>query len=125
MANQEMHEIKEDKWHPANLWGILPHDHDATDGADTTTTEAHDGTTPETKLFFYWGNDDYWVNNDSRDALIASRAHTEDRKSHSKMLVDQGDIPHPFSLEMKNVKIVAEHVADFVGELRHLLKEQE
>ncbi|SMQ53327.1 unnamed protein product [Zymoseptoria tritici ST99CH_3D7] len=123
MANQEMHEIKEDKWHPANLWGLLPHEYDF-DGADTSTTETHDA--PRTRLFFYWGNDDYWVNNDSRDSLIASRAQTSDKKTHSraKMMIDQSDIPHPFSMETKHTKIVAAHVAEFIGELREQLAAQ-
>jgi hypothetical protein len=118
-----MHEIKEDKWHPAHLWGLLPHEHDV-DGADTSTTETNAENTPRTKLFFYWGNDDYWVNNDSRDSLIAARAQTSDLRtsSRARMVIDQNNIPHPFSMEVKHTKIVAEHVAEFIGEMRDQLE---
>lgn len=122
MANDEMREIKEDRWHPSNIWGMLPRERDD-DGGDVTTTatiSADSKSSTKTKLFFYWGKNDYWVNNQSRDALIAARAQTtDDVKSafQPQMFVDPGEIPHTFSLETKDMVTVAEKVAEFIAEL--------
>lgn len=120
MANDEMREITEDKWHPANVWGMFPHSGDG-DGNDTTKTAMSvDTKAPQTKLFFYWGKNDYWVNNESRDALIAARTQPTGTKfgSRLQMFVDPGEIPHTFSLETKDMVAVAEKVAEYIGELR-------
>lgn len=110
MANDEMHEIKEDKWHPSNIWGMVPHKDDAI--TVSATPEA-----PKTKLFFYWGKNDYWVNNQSRDSLIAARAQTSGREESVRMFIDPGEIPHTFSLETKDMVTVADKVAEYITEL--------
>lgn len=115
-----MREIKEDNWHPANIWGMLPRQ----DGDDTTsTTTSPDSKAPKTKLFFYWGKNDYWVNNQSRDALIAARAQQKSGMEESvRMFVDPGEIPHTFSLETKDMVTVAEKVAEYITELQTSLE---
>lgn len=116
MANQEMQEIKEDKWHPSNIWGAIPplqKDCDDGDITTTTTTIARN----KTKLFFYWGKNDYWVNNYSRDSLIASRAGANSG-TQPRMYIDPGEIPHTFSLERKDMIVVAEKVREFIAELQ-------
>lgn len=112
MANDEMREIKEDKWHPANVWGVLPHSDAGNGNVASESAISVDSKVPKTKLFFYWGKNDYWVDNQSRDALIASRAQS------SGMFIDPGEIPHTFSLETKDMVVVADKVAEYISELK-------
>lgn len=118
MANDEMREIKEDKWHPSNVWGMLPHNDDSNGISTTETTLSNDSKLPKTKLFFYWGKNDYWVENRSRDALIAARTETSSSEHASRMFIDPGEIPHTFSLETKDMVTVATKVAEWIAEVQ-------
>lgn len=53
------------------------------------------------KLYFYWGENDHWIANSTRDAVIASRARrgsdpADEGKPH--MEVDLHGIPHDFCI---------------------------
>jgi hypothetical protein len=111
MANDEMREICGDKWHPDNIWGsgggsrMLP---GGNSGGDDVAARNR------TKLFFYWGKNDYWVRNSSRDALIASRARNSERV---EFYLDPGEIPHTFCMEDRDMEVVAEKVGGWIGEV--------
>ena len=96
MAHDEMLSIKEDKWHPAHIWG-----------ADSEA-ETEEELKPA-KLFFYWGESDYWVDNGVRDKLISEKA-----KHGTEMRIDTHGMDHCFSLDETHGKLVAEQVAAWI-----------
>ncbi|CAK4034830.1 Hypothetical predicted protein [Lecanosticta acicola] len=114
MAADEMLEIREDRWHPANLWGVQP-------PPSKMETEIHAvASAPRTKLFFYWGEDDYWVDNDVRDRLIAKRATRQGDEMTAdwpEMLIDKHKMDHCFSLNREHSELVATQVAGWVEKL--------
>ena len=83
MARDEMDEITSDRW-DSDLWGIA---------------KPKDGC-PRPKLFFYFGKDDRWVADHTRDELIAARGYREGGGEEWKprMLVDEEGITHDFCL---------------------------
>ena len=78
-----MNEITEDRW-DEDLWGAA---------------ERKEGS-PRPKLVFYFGKDDHWVADHSRDELIAARAFQKGQLEgwRPKMLVDDEGIPHSFCI---------------------------
>jgi hypothetical protein len=83
MARDEMHEIIEDKW-DGEVWGA----------ADPSPTDV-----PRTKLFFYFGENDHWVADHTRDALISLRGRGDSMDEWRPwMEIDKMKIPHGFSI---------------------------
>ncbi|KAJ5177135.1 uncharacterized protein N7482_003012 [Penicillium canariense] len=78
MAADEMRTITSDKW-TDDVWGVA---------------RARE---PLTKLFFYFGRNDHWVAERTRDELIALRGGT-DGESGPKMFVCEEGLPHAFCL---------------------------
>ena len=83
MGLDEMKEITEDRW-DEDIWGVA-------------------NPKPENqnlKLIFYFGQNDHWVADHTRDNLIAARAFQEGTSSawKPKMLVDHEGIPHSFCI---------------------------
>jgi hypothetical protein len=77
MAADEMRTITSDKWND-DVWGV------ATAGE------------PLAKLFFYFGQNDHWVADQTRDEIIAARGRKE---GHGPtMLVCEEGLPHAFCL---------------------------
>ena len=114
MAADEMVEIAEDNWHPTNLWGVQPPP-DKQESEVSLSTAA-----PRTRLFFYWGEDDYWVDNDVRDKLIAKRARREGDQTTvdwPEMMIDKHKMDHCFSLDKQHSEIVAAQVADWISKI--------
>jgi hypothetical protein len=113
MANDEMHMIKEDRWLPS-LWG------DDVSTAKEQTTSAHHH--QKLKLYFYYGHSDYWVDSTLRDALIAQRSKRSDASQAGNLpsmkISEHPEIPHTFSLDDRHMRIVAEEVAGYLGEIR-------
>lgn len=81
MARDEMNEITEDRWDD-EIWGC----------AEPTTAF------PRPKLIFYFGKNDHWVADHTRDQLIAARASNGVESWKPKMYIDQLDIPHSFCI---------------------------
>ncbi|KAK2630253.1 hypothetical protein QTJ16_001073 [Diplocarpon rosae] len=102
MAKDEMDIITEDRWDD-NIWGAEHEDLD-------TKSE-----TP--KLIFYFGQNDHWVADHTRDALIAARGREEGARKSSKpvMLIDNSGIPHGFCI--RHSETVAEKVGLWINEL--------
>lgn len=82
MARDEMNEITVDKWDD-DVWG-------------SAASSDH----ARTKLYFYFGENDHWVANRTRDDLLATRAYEAGTAEHWKprMESDQNGIPHGFCM---------------------------
>lgn len=74
MAADEMRTITSDKWSD-DIWGVAT---------------AHE---PLTKMFFYFGREDHWVAEKTRDEIVALRDG-----SGPKMFVCEDGLPHAFCL---------------------------
>ena len=75
MARDEMNEVTEDRWDD-DVWGT-----------------AMQGTT---NLFFYFGKNDHWVADKTRDDLVAARGCSV--SSRTKMVIDEVGVPHAFCI---------------------------
>ncbi|KAJ5573502.1 uncharacterized protein N7459_007929 [Penicillium hispanicum] len=95
MAADEMRTITSDKW-TDDVWGV------------GTARE------PIVKLFFYFGRNDHWVAERTRDEIIALRGR-EDRVGPSMLVCEEG-LPHAFCL--KHNDTMARKVADMVQDIR-------
>lgn len=113
MANDEMRLIKANRW-PDEFWGIEK----VTE--QTVNESLSSPIIPKAKLYFYFGENDYWVDNNIRDALIAQRASRGDAATEDlpQMRVDTNGIPHTFSLDIEHTKIVAKEVAEYICEIK-------
>ncbi|KAI6712195.1 hypothetical protein JHW43_005239 [Diplocarpon mali] len=102
MAKDEMDFITEDRWDDA-VWGV---EHENLD----TKSE-------NPRLILYFGQNDHWVADHTRDALIAARGREEGATESSKpvMLIDDRGIPHGFCI--RHSEIVAEKVGVWIDEL--------
>jgi hypothetical protein len=81
MGADEMRQINSDSW-DAELWGA-----------------AHDSPTgiPRPKMYFYFGTNDHWVADRTRDDLMMLRGRAdEDEVWKPKMEIDKLGIPHAF-----------------------------
>ncbi|KAH0559719.1 hypothetical protein GP486_003769 [Trichoglossum hirsutum] len=104
MAKDEMREIKEDIWDEA-IWG----------SPDTTSSSA------SVPLKFYFAENDVWVSNRARDALIASRGRSTSSSAapldswKPAMIIDDNKIPHGFVID--HSELVAEKVKSLIEEI--------
>ena len=91
MARDEMMEITEDKW-DEDLWGPA----------------RSRSAIPTPRLIFYFGKDDHWVANRTRDELIAARGYQagSGEQWKAKMLIDDEDIPHSFCFRQCQFTII-------------------
>ncbi|KAF2404185.1 hypothetical protein EJ06DRAFT_578878 [Trichodelitschia bisporula] len=94
MARDEMSLITTDTW-DAEIWGAA---HPSPTG------------TARSQLFFYFGEEDHWVAEETREEIIRARGGGEDWRP--RMEVDEGGIPHGFCVE--NGEEVAGIVAGYV-----------
>lgn len=91
LAKHELKDMTEDKWNE-QLW-------QATENAKTD----------HPILYFYWAENDHWIDNQTRDKLIANRARQLDKaksdpkeKAKPKMEIDNKGVPHDFCLRKCN-----------------------
>ncbi|KAF3395747.1 Uncharacterized protein F1880_006710 [Penicillium rolfsii] len=103
MAADEMRTITSDKWSD-DVWGV-----------------AH-AREPLTKLFFYFGRNDHWVAEKTRDEIIAVRGceHGDgkmdgDGKRGPRMFVCEEGLPHAFCL--KHNDVMARKVASMIRDI--------
>ncbi|KZF19146.1 hypothetical protein L228DRAFT_251239 [Xylona heveae TC161] len=97
MSRDEMNEITEDRW-DADVWGA------SVPGAERDPA----------RLVFYFGQNDHWVADHTRDDLIAARAANSARgdRQWPKMMIDEDGIPHSFPI--RHSSLVAEKVKAFI-----------
>lgn len=101
----ELRTICEEKWEE-ELWETTAEDGDtnsynyyhgrgtiSANGESQGSAEASERHIP--KFFLFYGKHDHWVANHLRDAFIQRRGE----KGHTKILIDEGDIPHAFCVK--------------------------
>ncbi|KAF4609845.1 hypothetical protein G7Y89_g15778 [Cudoniella acicularis] len=95
LAQDEMETITEDRW-DHDIWGI---EHEEVDSKVDIP-----------KLIFYFGENDHWVANHTRDALIAARGNPDHGSNSSKpiMLIDKNGVDHGFCI--RHSESIAEKV---------------
>ncbi|KAI4762596.1 hypothetical protein E4T52_10747 [Aureobasidium sp. EXF-3400] len=106
LASHEMKTITADAWDD-ELWGL---------------SKAQNSSTNKTKLYFYFGTDDHWVADETRDELIVARAATGQVGDESKptMEIDTHGTPHGFCI--KHNDLVAKKVEQYIAELLQSVK---
>ncbi|KKK25453.1 hypothetical protein ARAM_006343 [Aspergillus rambellii] len=90
MAADEMRTITSDKWSD-DVWGV------------STVKE------PMTRLFFYFGRNDHWVAERTKEEILELRGRTQ---TGPKMVVCEDSLPHAFCL--RHSDIMSRKVADMI-----------
>ncbi|KAI7330805.1 hypothetical protein KC315_g5474 [Hortaea werneckii] len=131
MARDEMHEITHDKFSD-DVWGTSGTEGDeektlqskatAVVNKQAAASRASHMRRQTTKLYFYWGKNDHWVADNTRDAILAARAQkaTDNQgleKAKPVMEIDQHGSPHGFCLNPVHSDLVATKVANWVKEI--------
>lgn len=91
MGRFELLEMTHDKW-PDDVWNGPQHG----DSNEHTKID-------RPKMYFYWAENDHWIDNSTRDAVIGSRARrgndpADEGKPH--MEIDSNGMPHDFCISM-------------------------
>lgn len=112
MAYFELLQVTDDAW-SSDIWGAEA-EKLAIKATDAGDAKSH------TRLFFFWGENDHWVANHTRDTIIATRAQTETAADHAKptMTIDTQKLPHAFSITDRGAKIVSDKVASWIVDIR-------
>ena len=84
MGADEMRTITSDKWSD-DIWGTA------------TPSTTMDNKDPAAKLFFYFGKNDHWVADQTRDDIIAVRGKMEGKHGPETIVCEDG-VPHAFCL---------------------------
>jgi hypothetical protein len=125
MARFELLEMTNDKWSD-DVWN---------GPMSTISSQNHPFDRP--KLYFYWGDNDHWIDNSTRDSVIASRARKGSGKEDEwkpTMEIDTHGTPHDFcisergslllrakslttALDVESSKLVAQKTAGYIKEI--------
>ncbi|OTA34657.1 hypothetical protein BTJ68_04201 [Hortaea werneckii EXF-2000] len=132
MARDEMQEITDDKFSD-DIWGTSSNAGDEGEVLQSKATAVVNKQAdasrdlyrrrPTTKLFFYWGKNDHWVADNTRDSMLAARAQKSTdahilERAKPVMEIDQHAIPHGFCLKPEHSDLVAEKVANWIKEIK-------
>jgi hypothetical protein len=94
LGMSEMRTICEEKWEE-ELWEATEERGGDDDAAPRSSGEGDEEVSSKIpKFFLFYGRNDHWVANHIRDAFIERRK--SGKKGHTRILVDEGDIPHAF-----------------------------
>jgi hypothetical protein len=127
MAKDELAELTHDQWSD-EFWGISTPE----DASSTTLKKAAGGISEparsqqpgnstdnsHTQLQFYWGSNDHWIAQDTRDKIIATRARTEGKNGDERkpvMEIDGHGIGHAFCLSELGNQVVAKKCAGWIS----------
>ena len=94
LGKYELDQVTDDKW-DERVWGSTPNT------ASTGAPELSDKAKDKPLLYFFWGENDHWVDNRSRDKLIAGRARRSSEQQDlfkPHMEVDTLGLPHAFCI---------------------------
>lgn len=98
MARDEMRIITADKW-DHRVWGAANR---------ARTGRRH-------RLFFYFGQEDHWVSERTRDDLIKARVRNGDGEQWKPVMeIDRFGVPHGFCVKKRDWIVVAEKVKEYV-----------
>ncbi|PTB72269.1 hypothetical protein M440DRAFT_1405660 [Trichoderma longibrachiatum ATCC 18648] len=127
----ELRTICEEKWEE-ELWRAAVEDESDVDGyqyyhpqGDDNDAGNDDGVRGREKgrqipkFFIFYGKDDHWVANHLRDAFIERRRECV-REGHTRIVVDEGDLPHAFCVKEHTSFVVAKKVFEWVREIEGL-----
>ncbi|KAL4737884.1 hypothetical protein BDV11DRAFT_146461 [Aspergillus similis] len=103
MAADEMRTITSDKW-TDDVWGV----------SRPTYSEVQLVSKPLTRLLFYFGRNDHWVAEKTREEILATRGGMRAGRG-PRMVVCEESVPHAFCL--RHNEIMARKVADMVQEV--------
>ena len=109
MAKDELAQLTHDKWSD-EFWGTSSTISTAVDSSASVPLS-------HTQLFFYWGSNDHWIAQDTRDRIIQTRARVEGQAGDERkprMEVDSNGIGHAFCLSESGNQIVAAKCAGWI-----------
>ncbi|RJE18970.1 hypothetical protein PHISCL_08692 [Aspergillus sclerotialis] len=89
MGADEMRTITSDKWSD-DIWGTA------------TPSTKTDNKVPAAKLFFYFGRNDHWVADQTRDDIIEVRGKMEGKDGPETLVCEDG-VPHAFCLRHSGI----------------------
>ena len=109
MAKDELAQLTHDKWSD-EFWGT----------SSTISTAVDSSAIPppsHTQLFFYWGSNDHWIAQNTRDRIIQTRAKVKGQAGDERkptMEVDSNGIGHAFCLSKSGNQVVAAKCAGWI-----------
>lgn len=126
MAKDELAQLTHDQWSD-EFWGVSNSGNASSTAPEKTAggiAEPTRSQQPETsadishtQLHFYWGSDDHWIAQDTRDRIIATRARTEGKNGDERkpiMEIDGHGVGHAFCLSELGNQVVAKKCADWI-----------
>jgi hypothetical protein len=103
MARFELLEMTNDKW-PDDVWN-----------GPVSISPSQEYAFDRPQLYFYWGENDHWIDNSTRESVIASRARKGSGKEDEGkpiMEIDAYGTPHDFCISKRGSLLVRNEVAD-------------
>jgi hypothetical protein len=119
MAKDELAQLTHDKWSD-EFWGTSSTISAAVDKSAAENASSAILPPSHTQLFFYWGSNDHWIAQDTRDRIIQTRAKVDGQAGDERkptMEVDSNGIGHAFCLSDSGNQIVAAKCADWIESL--------
>jgi len=116
MAKDELAQLTHDKWSD-EFWGTSSTISAAVGKSAAENVSSTIVPPSHTQLFFYWGSNDHWIAQDTRDRIIQTRAKVEGQAGDERkptMEVDSNGIGHAFCLSDSGNQIVAAKCADWI-----------
>lgn len=116
MAKDELAQLTHDKWSD-EFWGTSS---TISGAVDKSANENVSSSISHTQLYFYWGSNDHWIAQNTRDRIIQTRAKVEGRAGDERkptMEVDSNGIGHAFCLSESGNQIVAAKCAGWIAGL--------
>ncbi|KAL2797031.1 hypothetical protein BJX66DRAFT_118369 [Aspergillus keveii] len=105
MAADEMRTITSDKWSD-DVWGV----------SSPSATKTASNLAPPAQLFFYFGRDDHWVAERTREEIVTSRGGgNEEEGKGPRMVVCEEAVPHAFCL--RHSELMAGKTADMIWDI--------
>lgn len=114
LGRDEMRVIAEEKWDEA-LWDVVP----PPAGSSSSSSSSASSSSPRRaspKFFFWFGQNDHWVADDSRDRFIRAR-EKQVRNGDARIEIDRTGLPHAFCTTAKNSEAVAARTAEWLREV--------
>ncbi|PWY69226.1 hypothetical protein BO83DRAFT_409373 [Aspergillus eucalypticola CBS 122712] len=119
MAADEMRTITTDKWSD-DVWGIASSSSSSSSGGnadDKVNNDDNNGST--SRMFFYFGRNDHWVAEKTREEIIQAKAKSSmvggKGGKGPTMVVCEDGLPHAFCL--RHSEVTAEKVAGMVMDI--------
>ncbi|KAL4884109.1 hypothetical protein BJY04DRAFT_14374 [Aspergillus karnatakaensis] len=103
MATDEMRVISSDKWSD-DVWGV----------SAASVKDSRGQPLPPAQLYFYFGRNDHWVAERTREEIVAARGGSK-AGAGPRMVVCEESVPHAFCL--RHNEVMARKVADMLGEI--------